>query len=285
MKRKHLKKVLAILLVLIGILAGGMSVSAQTNYPDVRPGDWHYSYVQYVTEQGIMTGYSNGYFGPADAVTRGQFATILYRMEGSPDIVYQWVAPDVPEDAFYTAPIIWANDSGVITGYSNGYFGPNDYVTREQIATILYRYSKAKGYDTSARDNLAGFPDSGNVSGFARDAVSWAVGTGLITGDRGYINPQGNTNRAEAAAIIQRYQQYTAGQASHQHTWKTETYTTEVQRVYVCDGFIESCGLEFLTNEELLNHIFETGHLNYHLEDRGGETVTKNICTGCGAIQ
>ncbi len=204
-----IRNLAALCILLISIMVTGMSVSAAgVSYSDVQEGDWYYDYVQYATARGFMTGYNDGSFGPSDKIIRGQFATILYRIEGSPQTAYQSRYPDVPEVRFYSIPVTWASEEGIFTGYANGKFGPEDPITREQIAAILYRYSVRKGYDTSARGNLSAFPDGSKVSGFAQEAMQWAVGTGLITGDRGYLNPQGNTKRAEAAAILKRYEAY-----------------------------------------------------------------------------
>ena len=154
-----------------------------------------------------MTGYGNGTFGGADMLVRAQFATILYRLMGQPEQAsYEPIFPDVPSDTFYTKPVLWAAQHGIITGYTDtGRFGPNDRITREQVAAILYRLTYAMDIDTSQRVDISGYPDAANVSAFAIDAMEWAVGTGLIQGSQGYLNPQGNACRAEAITIMLRY--------------------------------------------------------------------------------
>lgn len=176
------------------------------SFPDIKPNDWYYGAVNYITSNNIMKGYADGSFGPANNLGRGQFATILYRMEGSPAINYESTFPDVSVGQFYSLPAVWANNNKIITGYSNGMFGISDSITREQLATILYRYKESKGEDVSARADLNRFPDAGNVSSFAKDAISWAVAERLISGDQGKLNPQGESSRAVTATIIQRYQ-------------------------------------------------------------------------------
>ena len=106
---------------------------------------------------------------------------------------------------YYSDAIIWAKGTGVVGGYANGNFGPDDYMTREQLATMMYRYAKYKGYDVDKKTDLTAFPDAGNVTEFAETAMSWAVAKGLITGDNGNLNPQGTANRAVTATIMNRF--------------------------------------------------------------------------------
>lgn len=176
-------------------------------YPDVQPGSWYYDAVLDMKLQGIMTGMDNGNFEPATTLSRAHFATTLYRMAGSPSVSYKKVFPDVGENTFYTEPVIWANSAGVITGYENGMFGPADSLTREQMVTMLYRYANYKKMDTSSRDNLAGFPDAGKVSSFAKEAMQWAVAEEIITGQGydGSLDPQGISSRAVCAAVLSRF--------------------------------------------------------------------------------
>ena len=182
-------------------------------FVDVNEGDWFVDYVQYVYDRGIMTGIDSTHFAPAADLNRGQFATILYRMEGSPEVEYKEVFPDVAEEAFYADAVIWASaaDVRVITGYTMGEnagkFGPEDKLTREQMAAMLYRYAKYKGYITgeSGTEKLETFPDKDNVSEYAVQAVGWAVSEVLITGDNGMINPSGTALRVQCAAIIERF--------------------------------------------------------------------------------
>ena len=149
------------------------------------------------------------FFGSDTILKRSHFATILYRMEGEPKVAYTDRFDDVPEGAFYTDAVLWASseDIGVIAGYENGNFGPDDIITREQMAVMLYRYAEYKKYDTKAADDLKGFTDSDKVSPFATDAMKWAVGAKLIKGEGNgkQLNPQGETSRGVCAAIMQRF--------------------------------------------------------------------------------
>ncbi|MGC4019579.1 MAG: Ig-like domain-containing protein [Muricomes sp.] len=174
-------------------------------YPDVPSGMWYYEPIQFVGQEKIMSGYSNGNFGPADNLSRGQFATIFYRMERSPEITFERVFQDVGAGSFYSLPAVWAKKAEVIKGYDNGNFGAVDNMTREQLATMMYRYAEYKGYNVNKRGDLYAYPDEARVSGFAKETMSWAVGIGLISGDQGKLNPQGASSRAVTAIIIQRF--------------------------------------------------------------------------------
>ena len=178
------------------------------SYSDVRMGDWFRRAALYAASEGIMTGLSEGIFGPDDKLYRAQFATILYRMSGSPEVEYQAKFPDVPDGQFYSDAVIWASSDsvGVITGYtSTGCFGPGDLITREQMVVMIYRYANYLKKPTTVRADLSGFSDADDVNDYALEAMQWAVARGLIQGDNGRINPQGNANRAECATIIMRF--------------------------------------------------------------------------------
>lgn len=207
----NLKRLKAI--ITTGIVAGAMafgtltaSAAVKPTFPDVQEGTWYYDYVTYAASRGYITGYKTGYFGPADNLTRGQFATILYRINGEPEAHYSGQFADVSDSAFYAKPIAWAAENGVMTGYNDGsHFGPNDNITREQIVTVLYRYAAKNGKDVTGGTKADAFPDADKVSGFAKDAVSYAVERNIISGDKGNLNPQGKASRAQIAAILQRY--------------------------------------------------------------------------------
>lgn len=194
--------------------ASAYSVGADV-FSDVNGGDWYYSYVTYVLNKGIMTGMGDNNFSPASTLSRAQFATVLYRMDGKQDTAYTDRFPDVPDGQFYTEPVLWASskDVMVIRGYEDGMFGSADEITREQMVTMMYRYGQYKGCQMDPGKELAEFPDAGNVTDFAKEAMQWAVGCGIIKGDQGLLNPQGNTSRAVCATIIQRFcETYLPGQ-------------------------------------------------------------------------
>ena len=180
----------------------------EMTFGDVKTEHWYYDYVKYVYDNGLMTGLNEENFGPADALARAQFAVILHRMNGKPTAEFDKVFPDVHEGEWYTDAILWANSNGIVTGYTDsGLFGTADNINREQMAVMMYRYAKYKGYDVTKTADFSKFKDAANVSEFAEEAMRWAVGTGIITGkDEGTrIDPQGNAARAECAAIIKRF--------------------------------------------------------------------------------
>lgn len=180
-------------------------------FEDVKEADWFAGPVQYLYDRGIMTGLDDTHFGPTVTLNRAEFATILYRMEGEPEAVYEGRFTDVPENQYYTDAVIWASSDevGVIKGYRSdgekGKFGPEDKITREQLVTMLYRYANYKNYNMTHEFSMTEFQDKDKVSEFAQEAVAWAVDKQIITGDQGMINPQGDTFRAACAAMIQRF--------------------------------------------------------------------------------
>ena len=177
-------------------------------YVDVEEDSWYYHAVYDNYFAGMMTGIDETHFRPAQNLTRAEFAVILHRMNDKPKAEYKEVFQDVPNDSWFTNAVLWASDTGVVTGYQDtGLFGPGDAVTREQMAVMMYRYAKYLEYDTSKTDDLSSFSDAETVSGFAEEAMRWAVGNGIITGknEGTVLDPQGNAMRSECAVIIQRF--------------------------------------------------------------------------------
>ena len=177
-------------------------------YEDVAENDWFYDGVYYNYTAKIMTGKDTTHFVPYENLARAQFAVILHRLSGKPDVTYKVRFPDVPDGQFYSKAVIWAADTKVVNGYTDtGLFGPSDYINREQMAVMMYRYAKYRKYDVSEKADYSQFTDAASVSEFAGEAMQWAVGSGIITGkDYGTrLDPQGNASRAECAIIIQRF--------------------------------------------------------------------------------
>ena len=176
-------------------------------YTDVSDADWFYNEVTYAYEKGIMTGINDTTFAPYESLARAQFAIILHRLNGEPQMEYTDRFHDVGEDLWYTDAILWAADTDVVTGYSNGNFGPADKINREQMATMMYRYAEYKGYSLEGGVDYSQYEDAANVSDFAQEAMSWAVGNGIITGkyDETQLDPQGEASRAECAIIMMRF--------------------------------------------------------------------------------
>ena len=175
-------------------------------FVDVAENDWFYDSVRYVYDNGLMEGTSATTFAPTLTTTRSMVATILWRVEGEAQVDHIMSYPDVEPNTWYTEAVRWATAEGIMEGYGDGRFGPNDSITREQLATILYRYAKYKGYDVSASNDLSAFVDADQTGDWAVDAVKWAVGSGLLNGkDGGRLDPQGVASRAEVATMLMRF--------------------------------------------------------------------------------
>ena len=177
-------------------------------FTDVADSDWYAEAVNYVSANGLMEGIRSGIFDPTGTTTRAMLVTVLYRLEGSPNAVGNSDFSDVASDAWYADAVTWASENGIVDGYGHSQFGPSDPVTREQAASILYRYTCWKHLDGEVQGLLDGFADGGTVSAWAREATAWAVGVGLLNGRSGKkLEPQGLTTRAETAALLMRFQQ------------------------------------------------------------------------------
>jgi len=177
-----------------------VTVTKPQRYSDVSKDSWYYNAVEYVSEKGLMNGYNDGRFGPDDKVTRAMAVTTLYRMEGSPSHSTDGSFPDVAKDAWYYDAVQWAVEKGIVQGYG-GIFDPDGQITREQLAAMFYRY---KG-SPAASGNLSGFTDRSSVSSWAADAMSWAVGNGIINGmGNNTLVPAGTATRAQLASILMR---------------------------------------------------------------------------------
>ena len=176
-------------------------------FKDVIGTDWFYSAVKYTYQKGYISGATSTEFRPNKNITRGMIVTILWRMEGQPTVTGVKDFPDVNTKDYYAKAVRWATKNKVVNGYNNGKFGPNDNITREQLATILYNYAKYKGKNVTATANTSKFTDWYKVTGYAQTAVKWAVGKGVITGKYNgtKVDPQGTASRAEAAGMIYNY--------------------------------------------------------------------------------
>ena len=176
-------------------------------FTDVKTGDWFYEAVQYVYDKGMMTGVSADRFAPASTTTRGMIVTILYRLENEPAVSGGSAFTDVESGAWYANAVAWAAANDIVNGTSATTFAPNSPITREQMATMLYRFAQYKGMDAvTLQENLTGYPDGGQVSDYAIPAMNWAVGQGLIAGmENGTLVPQGSATRAQVATILMRF--------------------------------------------------------------------------------
>ena len=174
---------------------------------DVSRGDWYYEAVRFVHEKGIMAGTSTHYFSPNADLSRGMLATILYRLEGSPNVSGYSSFNDVADTSYYAKAIAWAERNGIVNGVTTERFEPDTAVTREQMAAILCRYADYKGHDTSVSyDYLATFGDSGSSHVYARPALNWAVAHRIINGQgSSVLAPRATATRAEVAQVLMNY--------------------------------------------------------------------------------
>ena len=181
------------------------ALSVSDIFIDVAPDAWYVDAVQFAYDEGIMTGTSATTFSPALTTTRGMIVAILHRLEGNPATSGDRFT-DVATGDWYADAVNWAASEGIVNGMSATTFAPNAWVTREQLAAILYNYAEWKGMDMSARADLSEYVDANSISEWARDVMQWAVGEGLISGiTNDTLVPQGNATRAQVAAIFQRF--------------------------------------------------------------------------------
>ena len=175
-------------------------------FTDVSEKDWFYGDVMFVYENGLMLGTSKTLFSPHGTATRGMMATILWRMEGSPAPKGKNSFTDVEAGKWYADAITWTAENSIFAGYGKDKFGPDDPITREQLAAIFYRYTDYKGYDLTVKGNLDKFKDADKITDYAKTAMQWAVGSGLVKGKSGnLLDPQGTATRAEIAAMLHRF--------------------------------------------------------------------------------
>ena len=178
-------------------------------FNDVPESYWAYDAIQYVYGEGLMAGTSGSTFNPEGTTTRGQIVTILWRLSGSPVVNYLMDFDDVDPAAYYAEAIRWATSEGIAGGYGGGMFGPDDPITREQLAVMLHRYAQHEGYDVSIGEdtNILSYADAFTVSEYAVAALQWACGAGIIsgTGDGSTLTPQGEATRAQAATVLMRF--------------------------------------------------------------------------------
>ena len=213
MKKRMLRLTLTLCLVL-SLLTGTASAAATPTFADVQEGDWYVEDVAYVYEHGLMDGTAAYTFSPNGKATRAMVITILYRLAGQPASSGDSPFQDVRPSDWFSPAVAWAVTDGIANGTSATAFSPNAIITREQLATFLYRYAGAQGWDTSARVNLNQFQDQRLISSYARTALSWACGEGLLTGSlengKVYLSPTVIAPRNQLAAVLHRFCQQVA---------------------------------------------------------------------------
>lgn len=176
-----------------------------STFSDVAAGSTFAADIAYVSQKGLMSGVGGGRFNPGAPVTRGQLVTILYRLEGQPAVSGAGF-PDVAAGSYCEKAVKWAAANGITAGGKDGLFRPGDSITREQLATFLFRYNNYKGYVSTKRTDLGTFSDGGTAASYAKEALSWANASGLVNGTTdGRLNPSGGATRGQAAAILHRF--------------------------------------------------------------------------------
>lgn len=189
----------------VEVKATFVKMEVELPFVDVAETAWYAEAVRYVYENGMMAGTGQAVFSPDMTTTRGMIVTILYRLENAPGTASSGFE-DVPAGQYYSEAVAWAASHGIVGGYGNGKFGPNDPITREQMAAILYRYAAYKGYEVSGRADLNAFTDAGSISGYAMEAMAWANIEGLVNGTSATtLTPGGNATRAQVAVILMRF--------------------------------------------------------------------------------
>lgn len=193
-----------------GSMGGGTAITpfVWTNpFTDINESDWYFEYVKYVNQKALMSGVSAMEFAPNMPLTRGMLVTVLYRAEGEPGVNRSIPFADVNASSYYANAIIWAQQNGIVNGITESEFAPNENITREQIAAIMFRYAKYKGYDvTIGGMQIREFADYEEISDYAKEAMTWAVNIGLMKGKTANtLNPKDNATRAETATLLQRF--------------------------------------------------------------------------------
>ena len=215
MKRRILSLLLSVVMVITMAPTAAMAAQKETGeaaessgFTDVSGEDWFYGYVVQAVEKKLFGGVGEDRFDPSGTMSRAMFVTVVGRMAGVDTSLYSGNGgySDVTAGSWYAPYVVWASENKVAQGYGGGKFGPNDAVTREQMAVILYRYAQYKGYDTSASNSLNGYTDVGGVSSWALTAMQWANAEGLINGTSSTtLSPTSGATRAEVAQILMRF--------------------------------------------------------------------------------
>ncbi|MBR7032574.1 MAG: S-layer homology domain-containing protein [Clostridia bacterium] len=204
-----MKKIISLFIAIVMLAAAiavALPVSAKSVFSDVEDGRWSASSISYAVNNGYMNGVGGGKFDPTGSLTRAMVATVLWRREGSPKPTAPSGFSDVPAGAWYADAVAWAKETGVVNGMTATTFSPNGYITREQLATMLFRFSSSAPVSVPERADLTPFADDEKTSGWAKESLEWAVEAGLINGtDGNRLLPSGNATREQFAAIIERY--------------------------------------------------------------------------------
>lgn len=238
MKQYFLKRWLPLILAVALSISGiAVNTANASSHGDVQDNAWYKDAVDYVTRQGIMVGYTNGNFGPEEPLSRAQFAVMLYRMDGSPQMAYKEMFSDVIAADWFAKEVTWAANAGIILGSNRGVFDPHAQISHQDQIIMLCSYAAYKGYDTTASGSLDAFQDAGEVSDYALSAMQWAAGAGLLESGSDTLNPKAPVTRAEAAALAMRFAAMTGTDAPKDNTQPSdnaqEANSKRVSTIYI----------------------------------------------------
>ena len=193
-------------------LGTGGTVIMPLPFTDVPADQWYYDDVRFAVENGLFAGVGDTLFSPDTTMNRGMMATVLHRLAKEPAVSYSPVFSDVSDGRWYTGGVIWCARQGVVSGVGDGLFAPEQTVARQEIAVMLCNYAVKTGLPAGEQGNLAAFSDAETVASWAEDAVSWAVGTGILNGSGGMLFPEDGASRAQVAAMVHRFHNWMEAQ-------------------------------------------------------------------------
>ncbi len=245
-----MKKLICMILAALMLVGTVVSVSAAETaaFSDVKTSRWSYGAIKYAVEKGYMNGIGGGKFDPAGSMTRGMVVTVLYRREGSPEVTFRNDFSDVKAGKYYSDAVIWAKDEGVVNGITETTFEPNGKITREQLATMLSRFSERCLVSVPDRADLSGYPDADKIHNYAKDAMAWANEANLIKGmSDGTLSPRGNATREQFATILKRFDDtftlaYNEPVLISQHTEKEYPLVDNADLYVATDGDDDATG-------------------------------------------
>ncbi len=230
MKKRRILSALLAFITAAGTALGTAGVTAaESPYKDVKTERWSFNEIMYATESGYMNGKGGGLFAPEETMTRAMVVTVLYRFQGEPDIRYQATFSDVKKKDWFANAVLWAESKGIVNGVEPGKFAPNEDVTRQQLAAILMRYAPLEYIKDDSRKDITGYKDYKKVQSYARDAMSWANATGLITGvTTTTLEPAKGATREQFAVILKRFKD--GAGFDYELAYNDPVYSTEIKR-------------------------------------------------------
>lgn len=275
-KEAHRMKRLSIYLLALVMLFQTMACSAAAEnigYSDVDAGAWYAEAVEYCREKDLMNGVGNNQFNPGGTLTRAMLATVLYRIEGSPAVSGTDAFSDTQDDVWYSDPVLWASQGELMGGYGGGWFGPDDPLTREQMATVLWRYA---GSPAAEGDN---YSDAAEISSYAVGAAAWAHTNSLVRPASGDVfAPKANATRAQVADMLMRYDRM--GQPTLEQPGLPETTDKEANQMYIQIGdTVWTASLEDNSSVTTWKELLVKGPLTVDMSDYGGFEKVGSIGT------